>query len=274
MGQPGPGRGDVSVYRGYAAVSFGQVHYRYAGAGDKPVLVLLHQTPSTSEMYVELMEVLEQDFRLLAPDTPGMGMSDMITDELTIANLADGIAEFLDEIGIDHCLVFGHHTGASIAAELAARHPKIVDAIALSGPALLDDALRAKLKTSAATVAPSEDGAHLQTMWDRIVGKDADASLSIIERETLSGLQLGGRYSDTYTAVIEHDFATTAAAMQCPALVFAGTLDPLIGQLDAAFELLQQGSKTTIGGARTFVCETHKTEVADLLKNFFPREAA
>ena len=102
----------MSVHRGYAAVSFGQVHYRYAGRGDKPVLVLLHQTPSTSEMYVELMQALEQDFRLLAPDTPGMGMSDMIDGELTIAGLADSIAEFLDEIGIDHCFVFGHHTGA------------------------------------------------------------------------------------------------------------------------------------------------------------------
>jgi haloalkane dehalogenase len=111
-------------------------------------------------------------------------------------------------------------------------------------------------------------------MWDRIGGKDADAPLSIVQRETLSGLQLGDRYSETYGAVIDHDFATTAAAMQCPALVFAGTLDPLIGQLDAAFELLQQGSKTTIDGARTFVCETHKAEVAELLKNFFPREAA
>jgi len=264
----------MSVHRGYAAVSFGQIHYRYAGAGDKPVLVLLHQTPSTSEMYVDLMQVLEQDFRLLAPDTPGMGLSDSMTGEMTIADLADGIAEFLDEIGVDHCLVFGHHTGASIAAELAARQPQLVSAIALSGPALLNDELRAKLKTAAATIPVSDDGSHLQLMWDRISGKDAEAPLSIVQRETMNGFQLGERYSEAYAAVIEHDFATTAASVQCPALVFAGTLDPLIGQLDAAFELLQQGSKTTIANARTFVCETHKTEVADLLKNFFPREAA
>ena len=262
----------MSVHRGYAAVSFGQVHYRYAGAGDKPVLVLLHQTPSTSEMYIELMQALDRDFRLLAPDTPGMGMSDRIDGELTIAGLADGIAEFLDEIGIDHCFVFGHHTGASIAAELAARHPRVVDAVAMSGPTLLSESLKSKLKTVSTSIPILEDGSHLQAMWSRIGGKDADAPLSIVLRETINGLQLGDLYPDAYNAVIEHDFAAAAASMQCPVLVFAGTLDPLFGQLDAAFELLQQGSMTSIDGARTFVCETHKDEVAGLLRNFYCQE--
>jgi len=264
----------MSVHQGYAAVSFGQIHYRYTGAGNKPILVLLHQTPSTSEMYVELMLELEQDFRLLAPDTPGMGMSDTIGGKLTIAGLADGMAEFLDEIGIDHCFVFGHHTGASIAAELAARHPQVVDAIAMSGPALLDDAIKSKLKTVATAIPITEDGSHFQAMWNRISGKDADAPLSIVLRETINGLQLGDRYPDAYNAVIEHDFAAAAASMQCPALMFAGTLDPLFGQLDAAFDTLQQGSKTTIAGARTFVCETHKDEVARILRDFYSREVA
>jgi haloalkane dehalogenase len=264
----------MSVHRGYAAVSFGQIHYRYAGAGDKPVIVLLHQTPSTSEMYVELMQLLSNDYRLLAPDTPGMGMSDMIDGELTITGLADGLAEFLDEVSIDRCFVFGHHTGATIATELAARHPDVVDAIALSGPTLLNDELISKLRAVSTAIPITADGSHFQAMWDRLGSKDTAAPLSVVLRETINGLQLGDRYPDAYGAVIDHDFRAAAAAIQCPALVFAGTLDPLFGQMDAACEQLQQGSKAIIDGAKTFVCETHTEEVAQLLRDFFPRELA
>ena len=109
-------------------------------------------------------------------------------------------------------------------------------------------------------------------MWDRLGSKDTAAPLSVVLRETINGLQLGELYPEAYGAVIDHDFRAAAAAIQCPALVFAGTLDPLFSQLDAAYEQLQQGSKAIIDGAKTYVCETHTDEVAQLLRDFFPQE--
>lgn len=264
----------MSSGRGYAAVSFGQIHYRYAGGGDKPVLVLLHQTPSTSEMYAELMQELSGDFRLLAPDTPGSGLSDALPGDLSVASLADAFAEFLDEIGVNRCYVFGHHTGAAIAAELSARFPKLVAAVALSGPTLLDDELRARVRSMATAIPVAVDGLHFEMMWDRIAAKDSEAPLPIIVRETINGVRLGDRYLEMYEAVIDHDFEQAAKTTACPALVFAGTKDPLFGKLDDVCNMLPQGSRATIEGARTFVCETHKVEVAGLLRDFFPEEAA
>ena len=264
----------MSVHRGYAAVSFGQMHYRYAGTPGKPVIVLLHQTPSTSEMYEDLMNELSSDFRLIAPDTPGMGMSDPLDGQMTIAGLADGIAEFLDELGIDSCCVFGHHTGASIAAELASRHKNMTTAVALCGPTLLDDELRAKMPHASAVFPVEQDGGHMQKMWQRISGKDTDAPAAIILREATSGLLLGDAYPGAYDAVVAQDFAAVVSGIDCPALVFAGTEDILFGAVDGTFELLKHGSKATIDGARGFVCETHCEEVAGLLREFFPAEVA
>ena len=68
----------MNVARGYTTTSFGQVHYRFAGTPGKPVVVFLHQTPSDSAMYEDLMRELADDYRLFAPDTPGMGMSDPV----------------------------------------------------------------------------------------------------------------------------------------------------------------------------------------------------
>ena len=264
----------MSIGRGYMATSFGQVHYRYAGTPGAPVLLLLHQTPSTSAMYEPMMQALGPHFRLIAPDTPGMGMSDAMPGKMTIPRLAQGIAEFLDELGVVRCYVFGHHTGASIAVELGAQQPSLVEAVALSGPPLLTATMRETLPALASAFDVREDGKHLASMWQRIRDKDHDAPLEIIERETLNGIRLGDRYRAAYAAVVEHDIATTMTGLECPALVFAGTEDTLYSQLDAAFELLKHGERRSIDGARTFVCETEHHRVAEFLQDFFLGEAA
>ncbi len=264
----------MSIGRAYANCSFGQVHYRFSGAPGTPVLVLLHQTPSTSAMYEPLMRRLAGDFRLLAPDTPGMGLSDPVAPQFSIAGAAQGIAEFLDELGVDHGFVFGHHTGASVAVQLASEHTGIVEALALSGPTLLDEELRARLPLAAAPIPAAEDGDHVLEMWQRMRSKDIDAPLDVALRETLNGLQLGETYLAAYEAVMEQDFAGQMAALECPVLVFAGDGDPLYSQLEAASALLRHGRCETVSGARTFICETHPDQVAGLLRDFFAKEAA
>ena len=263
----------MRVSRGYATVSFGQIHYRYAGTAHRPVLVLLHQTPSTSAMYEDLMLALANDYRLLAPDTPGMGLSDPVVGEMTIDALANGLTEFLDDLDIDRCLVFGHHTGAAIATQVAADHPDRVDALALSGPTLIDATLRTKLPEVAATIPVDGEGGHLLQRWDRIRGMDQDVSLDIVQRETLNAITMDERYPAAYDAVMAHDVEKALAALNCPVLVFAGTGDVLYPQLDAALALLANGSKREIANAGTFVCETHCHEVAALLREFFPSVA-
>lgn len=264
----------MTVHRGYATVSFGQVHYRYAGTGRGPALVLLHQTPSTSAMYEDLMRALAGDFRLLAPDTPGMGLSDPVEGRMTIDALANGIVEFLDGLGIGRCCVFGHHTGAAIATQLAADHPERIDALALSGPTLIDAALRAKLPELSATLPTDDGGGHLVQRWRRIQRMDRDVPLHIAQRETLNAIAMGDRYSAAYEAVMAHDVERALAALTCPVLVFAGTRDVLYPQLNAAHALLADGSKREIADAGSLVCETHCPEVAALLREFFPAKAA
>ena len=259
----------MKVLRDYTTLSFGQIHYRHAGPQGRPEVVLLHQTPSTSAMYEDLMLTLANDYRLNAPDTPGMGLSDPVAGALRIEALADGIAEFLDRLEIDRCHLFGHHTGAAIAAQLAADHPDRIERLALSGPTLLDASLRARLPAAAARIPDEDDGGHLLKMWRRTLEKDPGAQLAIVHRETVDALALGEYHAAAYDAVMAHDMEAALAALTCPVLVFAGTADVLYGQLDAAAALLTNGSSSEIAGAGTFVCETHCREVAALLREFF-----
>ena len=53
-----------------------KVFYREAGPADAPVLLLLHGFPTSSHMFRNLIPLLADDFRLIAPDLPGFGFSD------------------------------------------------------------------------------------------------------------------------------------------------------------------------------------------------------
>lgn len=257
------------LHCGYVQPGRGQVHYRRAGRPDAPLVVMLHQTPSTSAMYEPLMQALADRFDLVALDTPGFGNSAALPEPFSIPAAASALASAIARLRPGPAYWFGHHTGAALALQVAATRPEQVARLALSGPCLLDDALRARLPELAALVPPQADGAHLKTIWDRIAAKDPDAPLALRQRETLAGLASGEAYAQAYRAVTEVDTAAQLRSLRCPTLVFAGTLDPLHGQLDAAYRLLAHGRKAEIAGARTFVCERNVAEVAALLAEFF-----
>lgn len=254
--------------RGYVRVGEAQVHYRRAGPADSPALVLLHQTPSTSAMYAPLMRHMAGYFDLIALDTPGFGQSDALPGDFTVAAAAERLAAAVAQLRDGPCAWFGHHTGAALALQVAHDHPEQVQRLALSGPCLLDDALRAALPAKAKAVPLADDGSHLATLWARLQAKDADAPAEIIQREVLAAVQAGMAYPQAYAAVTQVDTAGQLQALQCPTLVFAGTEDPLHPQLAAAHALLRNGQLAEIDGARTFVCERNADAVATLLRQF------
>lgn len=279
MGIRGTGKRAVShaerraIQRGYVPAGRAQIHFRRAGRPEAPLLVLLHQTPSTSEMYEPLMAALADRYDVIAPDTPGFGNSDATDGLFSIAAAASALAAAVRWIRPGAGFWFGHHTGAALALQVAATHPDRVQKLALSGPCLLDDALRERLPKAAAHLPIAQDGGHLKAIWDRIAAKDDEASLELRQRETLAGAASGIRYAQAYQAVVDVDTAAQLKSLACPTLVFAGTRDPLYPQLDAAYRLLVHGEKAQIEGARTFICERQTDQVAALLAKFFGASA-
>jgi haloalkane dehalogenase len=259
----------ATIRRGYVPAGRVQIHYRRAGDAKSPLLVLLHQTPSTSAMYEPLMARLAGRFDVLAPDTPGFGNSDALDGPFTIANAASALAAAVRWIRKEPAFWFGHHTGAALALQVAATHPEQVSRLALSGPCLLDAALRERLPKVAAPVPVAADGSHLKVLWDRMAAKDPEAPPHILQREALAGAAAGDCYPQAYRAVTEVDTAAQLRSLACPTLVFAGTQDPLYAAVDDSMKLLKHGRRAEIAGARTFVCERQADEVAALLGEFF-----
>jgi pimeloyl-ACP methyl ester carboxylesterase len=266
-----------AIQRGYVSTSHGQVHFRTAGVrrhGDVP-LVLLHQTASSSVMFEQVMARLADRFWMVAPDTPGFGGTEPLAERATMAGLARVIAEALGRLEIDHCHLFGHHSGASLAVQMLTDRPKLASRLILSGPPYLTQAQLEKLIPTVTPVVLDEAGGQLTAVWQRIRKKDPGAPLSLAQRETVQNLIAGARYPEVYEAVFRHDFAGQLARLEVPTMVMAGPDDTIFASLEPAYRALGPGGTMKVlprGG--TYVCDREPELVADAIREFLLKEVA
>ncbi|MEU1865402.1 alpha/beta fold hydrolase [Streptomyces gardneri] len=122
----------LPIHHRTATVRGHEIAYREAGPADAPVLLLLHGFPTSSHMFRDLIPLLADDYRLIAPDHLGFGRSaapsaadfDYTFDEL--AALTD---EFTQTLGLDRYALYIQDYGSPIGLRLALAHPERVTAI-------------------------------------------------------------------------------------------------------------------------------------------------
>lgn len=258
----------TNIRNGYAETRWGQVHYRTSGAGR--ALVLLHQTASSSAMYAALMPLLPG--RVIALDTPGFGNSFAPEQPLTIPFCAEVLHAALLDLGLTECDLFGHHTGAAIAVQIAHSTPGFVRRLILSGPPLLSDEQKAMLRAGLKPFVIAEGGAHLTAVWDRLRRRDPTLPIDTVHREALLTLGAAAHAAQTYHAVFAHDFAGQLAALDLPVLVMAGEHDTLRASLEPAHALLRHGSLCVIPNGTTYVCDREPGAVAGIVNEFLSME--
>jgi pimeloyl-ACP methyl ester carboxylesterase len=129
----------VSIKRGFADTSVGQVHYRTAGpsvpTGKRP-LAMFHGSPSSSHSLARQIVNLAQDRRVIAFDTMGQGDScPPPSADVTFIDYARYYAEALSSLGreFDTVDLFGTHTGARIVAEFGIAFPQRTGKLILDG---------------------------------------------------------------------------------------------------------------------------------------------
>ena len=108
------------------------VFYREAGPADAPVLLLLHGFPTSSFQYRELMPRLAGPYRVIAPDLPGFGFTEVPAQRqyrYTFDALAQTMLAFTDALGLEQYALYVFDYGASTGFRLAMARPDRVTAI-------------------------------------------------------------------------------------------------------------------------------------------------
>jgi pimeloyl-ACP methyl ester carboxylesterase len=109
-----------------------KIFYREAGPRDAPVLLLLHGFPTSSHMFRDLIPLLADKYRVIAPDLPGFGQSDMPSHrdfKYSFEALSDRIARFTEVIGLKRFALYVFDYGAPTGFRLAMRYPDRISAI-------------------------------------------------------------------------------------------------------------------------------------------------
>jgi pimeloyl-ACP methyl ester carboxylesterase len=121
----------ASVHHRTATIGGQRLFYREAGPADAPVVVLLHGFPTSSYMFRHLLPLLAVDFRVIAPDHLGFGLSDAPAANVftyTFDALAELTADLLAELGVDRYALYVQDYGAPIGWRLALSRPEAVTA--------------------------------------------------------------------------------------------------------------------------------------------------
>src|SRR6202167_2955025 len=109
-----------------------RMFYRAAGEPDSPVVLLLHGFPASSFMFRELIPRLANDYRVIAPDLPGFGFTEVPAERKYVYSfyrLAATLNAFTQAIKLRRFALYVFDYGAPTGFRLAMAHPEQITAI-------------------------------------------------------------------------------------------------------------------------------------------------
>jgi haloalkane dehalogenase len=136
-----------------------------------PVIIALHGSPQSARAVAHVCEALAaKGFVVIAPDTPGNGLSDPLlsSEKTTIVDYAAALHRFVENLGISSHGIYGFHTGAAIACTYAALYPNKANSIFFDGLPNWSADERESLVGYLASFEPKWDGSHMTWLWARM----------------------------------------------------------------------------------------------------------
>jgi pimeloyl-ACP methyl ester carboxylesterase len=184
------------------------LHIR-SGRPNGPTFLLVHGIGVGCRYFARVIPLLEQQGTVLTVELPGFDRAPKPHDVLTVEDHADLLAEFVQEQG-DRVVAVGHSMGAQIVADLAVRHPGLVDAVALLGP----------------VTDPRERTAWQQGLrlaQDTLV-EPPGANRVVFTDYARTGPR---RYFGTLPTMLQYDLEAALPRISAPSVVVRGTRDPI-----------------------------------------------
>lgn len=111
---------------GYAPINGLEMYYEIYGEGEP--LVLLHGAYlSIPSNWASLIPALSEHRQVIAVELQGHGRTSDADRPLSYEGMADDVAALLVYLDVEKADVFGYSTGATVAVQIAVRHPEVVD---------------------------------------------------------------------------------------------------------------------------------------------------
>jgi len=268
-----------------------QVFYRSAGEADAPVVLLLHGYPSSSFMFRELIPRLSNHYRVIAPDLPGFGFTEVPAERqysYTFDQLALTIDAFTRALKIDRYAIYVFDYGAPTGFRLAMAHPeRVLAIISQNGNAYeegLGDAWGPIRKYWASPTAENRDILRQSvltaggTRWQYTEGVPNPESVppesytldtALLERPGSKEIQLDLFLDYASNVKLYPKFQDYFRKSKPPLLAIWGKNDPFFIPAGArAFKKDLPDAQVQFLDTGHFAIETHVVEIAAAMKQF------
>jgi pimeloyl-ACP methyl ester carboxylesterase len=253
--------------KGYVNVAQGQIHYRVKEGSGTPI-ICFHQTASSSAMFEKFADAYAGDEPIYALDSPGFGGSFDPDGMPSMAEYAATLHEAIKALGLEKVHLFGHHTGASLAIEIATSDPGLVASLMMIGPVVLT----AEERQAFGGVYPQPfelkaDGSHLQTMWEYVASIGGNSDLDLHHREMVDTARAWQGHIKMYSKIWDQDFTALYEKITVPMFIMCAEKDILWPMFERAKEMRPDATAAVIPGSNFEPDEAPK-EVAEAIGTY------
>jgi pimeloyl-ACP methyl ester carboxylesterase len=273
------------------------VFYREAGDPGAPVVLLLHGFPTSSFMFRELIPRLADKFRVIAPDLPGFGFTEIPEKRnyhYSFDALARTIEAFTEALGLNRYAIYVFDYGAPTGLRLAMAHPERVSAIiSQNGNAYeegLGDAWGPIRKYWAEPTAENREviGKNILTLegtrWqythgvadpESIAPESYTLDVALLERKGNRDIQLDLFLDYASNVKLYPKFQEYFRKSKPPLLAIWGKNDPFFIPAGAkAFQKDLPNATVQFLDTGHFATETHVAEIAAAMREFLDAASA
>ena len=107
-------------------------------------VIFLHGYCETHEIWKSIESYLQKNYRVICPDLPGFGDSEMLQIGFSLREVADSIKELLDHLEISNCVIIGHSLGGYVALAYAEKYPETLKGFGLFHSSAFEDSAEKK----------------------------------------------------------------------------------------------------------------------------------
>ena len=111
-------------------INIDNLNIEYTIEGEGYPVLLLHGWGSSFDVYKGIINTLKNRYKVVALNFPGCGNSDTMENPWNLDDYCNLVLEFMNKIGIENPIMFGHSHGGRVTLKMAAdgmvNPPKIV----------------------------------------------------------------------------------------------------------------------------------------------------
>lgn len=151
-------------------VKVDKLDVRYLTGGQGDPLVVIHGGGEGARAWLQSLEEFSRYYTVYAPDLPGFGYSQSMSNSCAISEFVEFVKGFLHNLGLTRLYLVGHSIGGGIALHYALRFPHDIKKLVLVSSMCLDKEIALWVRFLSSPV------------FRHSLGEVALASLRVVER--------------------------------------------------------------------------------------------